>query len=197
MLKTHRNLLQYGMKITTKKGDSGETSLFDGSRVGKSNKRIDLLGYLDELNSYVGLLVSSIDKKFDQHDFLVEVQSALLDIGAEIADPRIHSEKYKNFDTYALQMEERMTKMDESLDPLYNFILPGGCSAGATSHICRTKARKCERLFFELRKDISMNDSIGRFLNRISDYFFVVARTLNKKAKVGDVMWKPTVGLGI
>lgn len=185
------------MKIYTKKGDKGETSLFDGTRVGKSNKRIDLLGYLDELNSYTGLLVSQLKKGYKQTEFLIEIQKALLDIGAEIADPRTLPENYKDFDVYALEMEERMDAMDAKLPKLYNFILPGGCPAAAQSHVCRTKARKCERLFFDLHNDVTMNETIGHFLNRISDYFFVVARDLNKAAKVEDVMWKPKVGLGI
>jgi len=185
------------MKIYTKTGDRGETSLFDGSRVGKSNKRIDLLGYLDELNSFVGLLISSITFDHSQHMLLSKVQSLLLDVGAEIADPRLREEKFKDFDIYVKELELNMDTMDKQLDPLYNFILPGGTVAASYSHVCRTKARKCERIFFELRKDINLNDSIGRFLNRLSDYFFVIARTINKESGVDDVTWKQTVGLGI
>lgn len=185
------------MSVYTKTGDRGETSLFDGSRVGKSNKRIDLLGYLDEVNSFVGVLRSCVGEKNSELDFLHEVQALLLDIGAEVANPKVSSEKYKDFDKNAKNLEERIDEMDKSLDPLYNFILPGGSMAASYAHVCRTKIRKCERIFFELRRDIILNDSIGRFLNRLSDYFFVLARKLNKDQGVDDIAWNPNIGLGI
>jgi cob(I)alamin adenosyltransferase len=185
------------MAIYTKRGDRGETSLFDGSRVGKSNMRIDMLGYLDEVNSFIGLLRANIEEGHQERDFLFKVQSALLDIGAEIANPRKRADEYKDYDVYVKLFEERMDEMEQKLDPLYNFILPGGSIPSSYCHICRTITRKSERLFFELRGDINLNDSIGRFLNRLSDYFFMLARMQNKERGIEDVAWNTTMGLGI
>lgn len=189
------------MAIYTKGGDKGETSLFDGSRVGKSNMRIDMLGYLDEVNSFVGLLRTSITKRTkrseEEREFLLKIQSLLLDIGAELANPRLRPDEYKDYDIYVKEFEERMDAMDAKLDPLYNFILPGGSLPASYAHVCRTVTRKAERLFFDLRREFNLNDSIGRFLNRMSDYFFVVARMQNKENGVDDVAWKRHIGLGI
>lgn len=185
------------MAIYTKTGDKGETSLFDGTRVGKSNMRIDMLGALDELNAFFGLLRSTLPENHHQDEFLLRIQSALLDVGAEIANPRKRPDEYKDFDGYVKEMEESMDEMDKKLEPLYNFILPGGSPAASHAHVCRTTVRRTERLFFDLRKEFTLNDSIGRFLNRLSDYCFVLARSVNKELEVEDIAWKPTLGLGI
>lgn len=185
------------MAIYTKTGDKGETSLFDGTRVGKSNLRIDLLGFLDEVNSFVGLVRQALPADHSESAYLLKIQGLLLDIGAEVANPRLRSDQFKDYDIYVKEFEDRMDAMDQKLEPLYNFILPGGSLPASYAHVCRTITRKAERLFFELRRDITLNDSIGRVLNRLSDYFFVVARMMNKESGVEDVAWNPNLGLGI
>lgn len=190
------------MKIYTKSGDKGETSLFDGSRVSKSDARIDLLGELDELNARIGVLVSSINSAklvdFSELEFLQKLQSLILDLGAEIANPKLDSSKFKDFSEYVLEMESKMDEMDKNLDELKNFILPGGSLSAANAHLCRTQARKTERELISLLSSVYSLQSEGvvpfdgakKFLNRMSDYFFVLARFLNKVEGVEDIVWK-------
>jgi cob(I)alamin adenosyltransferase len=204
------------MKIYTKSGDKGETSLFDGSRVSKANERIELLGELDELNARIGILCSTltpptIDEKspsfskrgwpkgpgafvdFNDLEFLQKLQSLLLDLGSEIANPKISSEKVKDFSEYVLEMENKMDEMDKELDELKNFILPGGSIQSANAHLCRTQTRRAERKLIELQiinDKLQMNESSKQFLNRMSDYFFVLARYLNKINSAEDIVWK-------
>ncbi len=175
------------MKIYTRTGDKGQTSLFNGKRVGKSDDRISLLGTLDELNSFVGVLMSSIAPDHSQKKLLEDVQSHIFTIGSEVANPELDQEKLKDYEVYVVALEESMDLMDKSLDPLQNFILPGGTVSASNAHVCRTIARRCERAFFSV--EANLNPSAGRFLNRLSDYFFVLARYLNKENKVEDVKW--------
>ncbi len=183
------------MKIYTKTGDQGKTSLFDGSRVGKSTRRIDLLGHLDELNSHLGLLRSHLSPVHPQSEFIHEVQSTIFDIGSEIANPGVKRGEYLDLSDTIARIESSMDAMDQNLDTLRNFILPGGTKEASLSHICRTVARRCERMFFRLSEEIELNPSIGMLLNRLSDYFFVLARYLNAESKVNDIVWnkKPDV----
>ncbi len=176
------------MKIYTRSGDKGMTSLFDGSRIDKSDIRIDLLGELDELNARIGYLTASSEiKKFIELEFLARIQSLLLDLGSEIANPGIDESKFKDFSEYVLQMEKDMDQMDLVLDELKNFILPGGNISASLAHLCRTQARKCERIFVSLNHK---NNTAGQFLNRLSDYFFVLARFINRKNGVEDSVWR-------
>jgi cob(I)alamin adenosyltransferase len=178
------------MKIYTRTGDKGETSLFNGSRVPKDDLRIELLGNIDELSAFIGLLMAAIDTA-DIHDELLSLmQSELLTIGAEIANPKNTPDDYKDYSRLVETLEKSMDQMDESLPPLKNFILPGGTIAASHAHVCRTVTRRCERLCVTLSKEISLNPTINAFLNRLSDYFFVLARYLNKQSGVEDVIWK-------
>jgi cob(I)alamin adenosyltransferase len=179
------------MKIYTRGGDSGKTSLFGGERVEKSDKRINLLGNLDELNSFIGVLSSGLSAEHSQKAFLTDIQSCIFTIGAEIANPNIQSSAQKNFEVFVLAFEQQIDALDENLKPLKNFILPGGHPLAAASHVCRSVTRRCERMFFELAaEDTILNTSAGRYLNRLSDYFFNLARSINNENGVEDVIWQ-------
>jgi len=176
------------MSVYTKTGDKGNTSLFDGSRVSKTNPRINLLGNLDELNSHVGVLISNLKDSNSNYAYLLNIQNTLFNIGSEIADPKIKEDSYKDYSKKTVQIEENIDNLDKNLEPLRNFILPGGSKESAYAHICRTVTRRCERLFFEIEEN--NNTTIGNYLNRLSDYFFVLARVLNKENNLPDVLWK-------
>ena len=189
------------MKIYTRTGDSGETSLFNGKRVAKSSSIIELLGNMDELNAAIGMLASYNVENKEIADFLARIQNVIFEIGADIATPDIPADTQKNFDEEVTTLEKQMDSMDAELKPLKNFILPGGSLSSAQSHFCRVLARRCERVFFGLpyqqnheesagSASLSPNPSIGRYLNRLSDYLFILARYLNKLEGVDDVLWK-------
>jgi cob(I)alamin adenosyltransferase len=188
-------------KVYTKTGDQGETGLVSGNRTLKSDARIDLYGELDELNSRVGLSCSQLSNHLEfQHivGLLHHIQSALFDLGSNLACEVENRARYnlpKISDEFILELELEIDKMDTELPPLKNFILPGGSLEAATIHLCRTNARTVERklvAYFNLTKEELPQNSII-FLNRVSDYFFILARYVNKVKKVEEINWKPRV----
>lgn len=180
------------MRIYTKSGDNGNTSLFNGKIVGKHDLRIDLLGEIDELNARIGLIASLISS----NSILLKLQRALFHAGSEIANPEIRFENHINFDELTTLLEKEIDKMDSKLDNLKNFVLPGGSKEAALIHLCRSQTRKVERIFFGLQNElkITLNLSFGRFLNRLSDYFFVLARFMNYKLGKKEILWKGDKG---
>jgi cob(I)alamin adenosyltransferase len=182
------------MKIYTKGGDHGETSLLTGSRVLKSNPNVAAYGDLDELNSFVGLLISQLpNSSIEEIKTLKLIQNELFVIGTYLAiddmskikfelpkfNKDITSQLEKSIDTYQLQ-----------LTPLKNFILPGGSLNASYCHICRSITRRVERHIVELlHQNKTVKEEILVFINRLSDYFFVLARFLNKVEKREDEIW--------
>ena len=170
------------MKIYTRTGDRGETSLFGGARVAKNDPRIEVYGTIDELNSFAGVARASwpsspIDAQ------LARIQSDLFDIGAHLASPG--STRFTGADPARIaELESAIDAMESELQPLRNFILPGGCAAAAHLHVARTVCRRAERLVVALRDEPSIV-----YLNRLSDYLFVAARYANLKHGVDDVSW--------
>ena len=177
------------MKIYTRTGDKGQTSLSGSERVGKNSGIINLIGTLDELNSFVGVLISSLPAKHPQKPFLEEIQSTNFQMGADIANSK-SSDKQGSYEVSVLQLEQQMDLLDKELESLKNFILPGGSGSAAMSHVCRCVARRCERVFFAAAENTRLDDSIGRYINRLSDYFFVLARFLNQESGVDDILWR-------
>jgi cob(I)alamin adenosyltransferase len=185
-------------KIYTKTGDAGETGLVSGNRAMKSDLRIDLYGDLDEVNSRIGMACAYIEDLKEQKikDFLRSVQSAIFDLGSNLACEVENREKYKlpqippEFITY---LEEEIDRLDHELEPLTNFILPGGCKGAAMVHLCRTATRLVERKIIHYhhtsKEDLPAQSIV--FLNRLSDYFFVLARYLNKVEGQKEILWKP------
>lgn len=185
-------------KIYTKTGDKGETGLVSGSRTSKSDLRIDLYGELDELNSRMGLSCSllSTEIHFQQIvNFLHFVQSAIFDLGSNLACEMENRNKYnlpQISDEFIKDMELEIDKLDSELSPLTNFILPGGTLAASSIHMCRTNARTVERKLVHYhrmtKEELPQNSMI--FLNRLSDYLFVLARYVNKMQGVNEIAWK-------
>lgn len=186
-------------KIYTKTGDKGETGLVSGNRISKADSRIDLYGDLDELNSRAGICASLLanDMKFQRViDFLHHVQSALFDLGSNLACEVENRQKYnlpQLSNEFIADLEHEIDWMDQELEPLKNFILPGGSLASSSLHLCRTSARSVERKLIgfhqKTKEELPINSLI--FLNRLSDYFFVLARYVNKLQNKPEITWKP------
>lgn len=187
-------------KIYTFTGDAGETGLVSGSRVAKSDDRIDLYGELDELNSRLGYVVALMRTAKDlsrEINFLENIQSSLFDLGSNLAIeaskraewklPRISKETVSS-------VEAEIDWIDAGLDPLKNFILPGGTVLAASIHLCRTCTRAVER------RMVAYSNSTGeelpenslKLINRLSDYFFVLARNMNKQSGHNEPIWRPS-----
>lgn len=179
------------MKIYTKKGDEGNTSLFGGTRVPKSSKRIEAYGTVDELNSIIGLAASySLSDK--GYEWTKKVQEQLFVLGADLATPPSSSARINRIDQEAIDYLERcIDEMDETLDPLKNFILPGGSQQGATLHMARTVCRRAERATVACSETEEVSSLTIKYLNRLSDFLFVLARYENKHIGEREETWKP------
>lgn len=177
------------MRIYTRTGDAGETGLIGGERVRKDAHVIHVVGELDELNACLGVaLAHGLPTKVAQ--VLNEVQSRLFDIGAEIAAPighRFHQEA--DLQGTVEVFEQQMDTLESSLQPLKNFILPGGGVSSAHLHHARTVARRAERAMVALSQDQEVRGIIVRYLNRLSDYLFMAARYANHDQGIDDVPW--------
>lgn len=187
------------MKIYTKIGDKGETSLFGGGRVRKDHPRVAAYGEVDELNSFVGVLVASIRSipKSQQTEtsatlvrFLLNLQNRLFDLGAELAtgDAKFLEKLPRRISEFDVQLlEQSIDTMQESLKPLKNFILPGGSMSAAHAHVCRSVARRAERAMLASG---DMPLLLITYINRVSDYFFVLARYLNHLDGTAEPEWE-------
>ncbi len=181
-------------RIYTRTGDLGQTSLGDGSRVSKSSFRVALYGAVDELNSQIGLAVSLLRQDPHLTDYagvdipvvLEEIQSRLFDLGSVLSNPEISSSGVV-FPT--LGMEDLIDTLENDLEPLTNFILPGGHLASAQLHVTRSTSRRVERLAVTLAESDSVPASAIAWLNRLSDFLFVAARAVNSAAGLPDVPW--------
>ncbi len=179
-------------KIYTKGGDKGNTSLLGGSRVPKYDDRINAYGTMDELNSFIGLVRDfGINSKYKK--FLIEVQNFLFSAEAHLASD--NSENVKNLpelnEALIDRLENEIDEMNKDLPELKSFILPGGHPVVSYCHIARTICRRTERLVIKLAEQYKIDEVIIRFLNRLSDYFFVLARKLTKDFNGEEIPWKP------
>ncbi|CAF23465.1 cob(I)yrinic acid a,c-diamide adenosyltransferase [Candidatus Protochlamydia amoebophila] len=187
------------MKIYTRTGDKGTTSLFTGKRVSKNDVFIETLGTVDEGNSSIGMAISLLPKEpFYQQikEQLEVIQHALFDVGAALATPRTsqHAKKLEKtrFDQEEIRLVEKwIDQMETELPPLKNFILPGGHSAGAALHLSRSIIRRAERLVVPLYEQADVVEDILIYLNRLSDYLFVVSRFVNFHLNVPETAWEP------
>lgn len=178
-------------KIYTKTGDKGETSLFGGRRLPKHHARIESYGTVDELNSHIGLLRDLTMDNFYK-DFLKEIQDRLFTVGSNLAsDPDKNMQVPDLVDADVDKLEKLMDKMDEELEPLKNFILPGGHRTVSQAHICRTVTRRAERLISLLKTTEPVPDIVIVYLNRLSDFFFTLSRKLAKDLGAEEVVWNP------
>lgn len=180
------------MKIYTKTGDEGITSLFGGKRVSKSDLRINAYGTVDELNSWIGLLRDQeVNKK--RNEFLVEIQDRLFTIGSILAtEPGNTKLKIPDLlEEDIVVLEKEMDTMELSLPPMRFFVLPGGHPSVSFGHIARTVCRRAERLIIELHQVEAVNLLVIKYLNRLSDFLFMLCRTTVHELGVQETPWKP------
>ncbi|MBI5449301.1 cob(I)yrinic acid a,c-diamide adenosyltransferase [Candidatus Gottesmanbacteria bacterium] len=174
------------MPIYTRTGDTGSTSLFGGKRVLKCEELVDVYGSIDELNSWVGLLASQLNAA-DVRQFLETVQSDLFTVGSSLAGSRID---LRVLDQRVKEMEARIDALEKELPPIRNFILPGGNQLGAYIHLARSVCRRVERQTVALAQKNNVDSMIIKYLNRLSDLFFVLARFINKQSETPEIIWK-------
>ena len=187
------------MKVYTKTGDTGTTALFGGTRVPKDHARIESYGTVDELNSYIGLIR---DQEINQHfkDILVEIQDRLFTVGAILATPP-ENEVLKNgqkrlqnlgiIESDIELLEKEIDSMEDSLPQMTHFVLPGGHTTVSYCHIARCVCRRAERLAVHLSHNEPVANIAIKYLNRLSDYLFVLARKLSKELNADEVKWIP------
>lgn len=177
--------------VYTRTGDKGLTGLVGGTRIKKSDARIHLYGEVDELNSHLGVALAFLDS--DKHKgFLHEVQSRLFDIGSNLACEAENIEKYQIPQINAehiKEMEKEIDELDNGLERMTHFILPGGTKAASLFHVCRTVARRIERQM--IGSELTIDQNILIYVNRLSDYFFVLSRAINSEAGESEIKWIP------
>lgn len=179
------------MKIYTKTGDKGQTSLLGGSRVSKASLRIECYGTVDELNSCLGL-VKDQEANHSRREFLTDQQNKLFVIGSNLAaEPGKEKFKLPEIEKEDItQLEKAIDGMDATLPPMRNFILPGGHPSISVTHVCRCVCRRAERLAIALNETEEIQEEIIAFLNRLSDYLFVLCRKLHQELGVEETPWK-------
>lgn len=180
------------MKIYTKKGDTGETSLIGGTRVPKSHIRIESYGTVDELNSFIGMIRDQLADK-ELSNTLKEIQDRLFTVGSSLAaDPERSKMKIPDLlESDITLLENEMDRMSEPLPELKNFILPGGNLAASTCHVARCVCRRAERQVVQLSANSFVDEKMVRYLNRLSDYFFVLARYICWQNGAEETLWNP------
>ena len=184
------------MKIYTRTGDDGTTGLIGGSRVKKYNLRLEAYGTVDELNSFIGVVRS---QQTDEHSdkILEKIQNKLFVIGAHLASDdsiTLIKKQMPVGETEIRMLEEEMDTMNEQLPELRNFILPGGCQATSFCHVARTVCRRAERLIVELSEKVQIDANLIIYINRLSDYLFVLSRKVSIDQKALEILWSPEVG---
>jgi cob(I)alamin adenosyltransferase len=172
-------------KIYTRTGDAGTTGLGDGKRVSKDSLRVHTMGEVDELNAVIGILLTETLPQ-DIEALLTGVQHDLFDLGGEICIPGMALISAAQVE----RLETELDRLNEDLEPLKDFILPGGSRAAAYAHLARTVCRRAERSIVALALEEAVNDAPRQYLNRLSDLLFVLGRSLNRSAGCGDVLWQ-------
>jgi cob(I)alamin adenosyltransferase len=173
-------------RIYTRTGDDGSTGLGDGRRVAKDDPRVEAIGAVDELNSALGLLATEVLPP-DIRPTIADIQHELFDLGGELSIPgRVALQE-----SQVERLENQLDHLNEPLSPLKEFILPGGCRAAAMTHLARAVCRRAERRVIALARTETVNPVAIRYLNRLSDFLFVLARALNRAAGQPDVLWQP------
>ena len=180
------------MRIYTKTGDTGETSLYGGQRVAKDATQIQVVGEIDELNAYLGLAKSTNDN-LQINEVLQRIQHELFNLGAELGTPNDlhHTLNFRIAHQQVSQLEIDIDTLENELPPIRQFILPGGTFSSSVFHLARTVCRRCERRVVALSKDQPVSLETFQYLNRLSDLLFVLARTANAESRVADVFWPP------
>jgi cob(I)alamin adenosyltransferase len=186
-------------RIYTRTGDSGETSLVGGTRVRKDNLRIETIGAVDELNAALGVArveLTRCEASAAEIDLVLsQAQHRLFDLGAELATLVAGGNRQCTVqDSHVAELESQIDRYDAELEPLRNFILPGGVGAAAQLHWARCVCRRAERRLVELAAGQPVRGELIRYINRLSDLLFVLARAVNRASHVADVVWRPAGG---
>jgi cob(I)alamin adenosyltransferase len=178
-------------RIYTRAGDAGETSLGDGSRVRKTDPRIEAYGTVDELNSVIGLVLAG-DVPEEFRPWLEQVQNDLFDLGADLSVPlEDERERLRTTGAQVERLEELCDRVNERLEPLKSFVLPGGSEGAALLHVARTVCRRAERRATALAEASELNPDALAYLNRLSDLLFILARSANAERGAPEPLWKP------
>ncbi len=178
-------MTKHKTRIYTRRGDDGSTGLADGRRLPKDDVRIEAIGTVDELNARIGLLRTCVSAP-DTDRLLEGIQHRLFELGAELATPgaeRLHEE-------HTLSLEAALDALDATLPPLREFILPGGSESSARAHLARTGCRQAERGLLRLSRTEPVNSASVKYLNRLSDLLFVLARVLARRDGGGEIVWR-------
>lgn len=180
------------MKIYTKTGDEGLTGLIGGTRVPKNDLRIEAYGTVDELNSFIGLL-ASYPQLGEELEFLEKIQHRLFAVGSHLAtdkeQTKVDAASIISNDDIA-ELEGSIDRITENLPPLKAFILPGGSEEGSVCHVCRTVSRRAERRIMDVNQIYNIDKQIIIYINRLSDYFFVLSRFITLKKGNKEILWK-------
>jgi len=176
-------------KIYTKTGDDGTTGLVGGKRIKKSNPRIIAYGAIDELNSAIGIVLSS-DVDRDINELLTRIQNHLFIVGSDLANPDLNDNSSRVQNNMIAYLEENIDRLESELDPITYFILPGGDEVASRIHLARAICRRAEVNIIELSEFEQINRICQIYINRLSDLLFVIARLINKRKKIKDVAWK-------
>ena len=177
------------MKIYTKTGDEGKTSLFDNSRVWKSDERIMSYGAVDELNSSIGIALS-LELDNEIKEILIKIQNDLFIVGSDLANPNITDKKIRTTEEMIIFLEQKIDLLEPQLKPLTSFILPGGTLLASILHLSRTISRRAETHVVALSKTEDIHKEAVIYLNRLSDLMFILARIVNNRKKMPDIIWK-------
>jgi len=175
-------------KIYTRKGDAGLTSLVGGKRVSKASPRIDAYGTIDELNSFIACLIEALNDSEDK-EFLLRIQSNLFTLGGYLAsESGVMSCSITEEEIFLT--ESFIDKMDAFVPPLNRFILPGGCQGSAYANVCRAVCRRAERCMYKINRSEKLDAKALKYVNRLSDYFFVLGRKLNFVCNIEEIIWE-------
>jgi len=174
--------------IVTRGGDKGETSLAGGIRIAKDSARIEAIGSVDELNSFIGLFVSSLDEQSGLFRLFRSIQNDLFDLGGELAMP----ERTVISEAHWQKLEQHASDLNAELPPLKNFILPGGNESVSRCHVVRSVSRRAERRVITLTHTEEVNPNSRIYLNRLSDVCFIASRWLSKQSAEGEALWQPS-----
>ena len=178
------------MKIYTKKGDKGKTQLLGGSKVKKNHSRLEAYGTIDELNSWVGAIRDQADHETRQE--LIVIQNDLMTIGAQLANDTGELPIPKIDENNVEALEKSIDRITNELPPLKNFVIPGGHPQVSNTHLARCVCRRAERYITELKEVTEVDSEIIFYINRLSDYFFTLARKFAQDLGVAEIKWEPT-----
>lgn len=178
--------------VYTRTGDAGITSLVGGTRVPKTHIRLEAYGTVDELNAHLGLLATYLTDEYDRNCIL-RVQHTLFAVGAQLATDAsqpVSGQQPAVSQTQVEALEQEIDRVDSLLPPLRAFVLPGGGRGAAQCHVCRTVCRRAERRILALAQEVAVPPELTAYMNRLSDYLFVLSRKLNQDEKKGEIIWQ-------